>query len=86
MLEKVRRDFLPERIEHELHAFPPCELCRRNEIRITGNENDNFRLTSQCDRCDVEPNSHIDPLLSQGGHEVIVVNLHFSPPDGRSTR
>ena len=72
MLKKIRRDFLPERIEHELHAFPPCELCRRNKISIAGNENDNFRLTSQCDRCDVETDSHIDPLLSQGRREVVI--------------
>ena len=44
MFGKIRRYVLPEWIEYELYAFSPGKLCRRDEVRVAGNENDNVRL------------------------------------------
>ena len=70
--EQVRRNDLPERIEHELHAFPPREFRRRHEIRIAGNENDHVRMAFQRDGGDVETDSHADALLPQGRSKIAI--------------
>ena len=75
MLAKIRRHALPERVEYEPHAFPSGELRRRDEVRIAGHENDDVRLAFQSHRRDVEADPHIDPLLPQGGREIVVGQL-----------
>ena len=38
---------LPKRVEDELHAFPACQLRRRNKIRIAGNEDDDVCIVTR---------------------------------------
>jgi len=54
---------LPKRIEDEPHAFPACQLRRRNKIRVAGNKDDDVRMALERERCDIQTDSHIDPLL-----------------------
>ena len=66
---------MPERIKHNLHAFPPRELRSRYEIGIPGNQDDNVCLAFQRDRRDVQPDSHIDSFLPQGRCEVVIAEF-----------
>ena len=81
MLKQVFRHVLPERIEGEVHAFSTCELRSRNEVSVAGYENDHVRLAFQRDRRNVEPDAHIDALLSQRRTEGVVSQI----VDGRGT-
>ena len=58
-----------------MHAFSTCELRSRNEVSVAGYENDHVRLAFQRDRRNVEPDAHIDALLSQRRTEGVVSQI-----------
>ena len=64
MLKKIAWHVLPEWVKNELSAFSTCKFRSRNEIGVASHENDNVRLAFQCDRSDIEPNTHVDTFLS----------------------
>ena len=63
---------LPERVEDEPHAFPTCQLRRRDKIRISGDEDDDVRVSLERQRRNIQSDSHIDPLLPQSRGEVVI--------------
>lgn len=72
MFVQIGRDVLPKRIEYEPHTFPARKFGRWNEVRIAGNENDNVSVAFESKRSNIQPDSHINPLLPQGGREVFI--------------
>lgn len=59
------------RDQYNLNAFPSCELHSRNEIAISGNQNNPVNNPFAGQPGNVEPDFHIHMLLLQIGLEVI---------------
>ena len=70
-------DLLPQWIEQELHAFPPCKLCRRHKIAVTRHENQRIDLMLEGHAGDIQANTHIHSFLTKP--EVHVSLTNFSP-------
>jgi len=77
MLVQLVADLLPQRIEQELHTFPPRKLCRWHEITVTRHENQRIDLMLKGHAGDIQTNTHIHPFLTKP--EVHVTLTDFSP-------
>ena len=61
----------PKRIKQYSQAFPPGELHRGNEVRVSRHQDDRRHQPLESQRSDVETDSHVDPLLPDFRSDVL---------------
>ncbi len=72
MLIQVGRNVLPQRVQYELHALASREFCRGYEISVSGNKDDDIRLSLQCNPGNINADPHINALLAERCGEIVV--------------
>lgn len=77
VLVEVVIDALPERIQQEFDTFTSGQFCGGYKITVPGYENDGVHLLFECQRRDIESDTHIHPFLAQA--EAKVVGIKASP-------
>ncbi len=72
VFKEIRGYVLPKWVKDKLYTFPSSHLCCWNKICIARHEYDDIGLSLEGDRRDIEPNPHIDPLLTEGWGKVVI--------------
>ena len=72
VLKQVGRNVLPERIKDNPRAFAPGHSGRRHKIAVAGDQHNGISLLFQRKSGDVHADAHIDGLLLEPRHEVVI--------------
>jgi hypothetical protein len=62
----------PHRVENEVDSLSTGKLGRGDEVGIARHQDDLVRLLLVRDRCDIEPDLHVDAFWGRVVHEVTV--------------